>query len=98
MPRPVATYAPVTATHTSRQAFARALVSATSLAVRLEFNAWSFRALMLLYMFVYGVEASSSLGSGEYGTRLLATSGMLAPEKAPQNTPPTIVFNIHASI
>ena len=76
----VATYATVNPTSSRRQAFARALGSAIRLELKLVFGAWSFRALMLLWMLVYGIEAASSLASGEYGTHLLATSGLLVAD------------------
>jgi hypothetical protein len=79
-PTAVRVRVPVMATQSRRQAFVSGLASATRMELKLVINAWTFRALMLLWMFIYGVEAASSLVSGEYGTHLLATSGLLVAD------------------
>lgn len=74
---PTAPYAAVTPTTHLSSAFGRALWSTFRLELRLILQAWIFRALMMLWILIFGVEVMQELGSGDYGTRLLATTGLM---------------------
>jgi ABC-type transport system involved in multi-copper enzyme maturation permease subunit len=55
-----------------------ALWSTWRMELRLLAGSWAIRALLLVLVVVTGIELVQNLGAGEYGTRLLATSGELA--------------------
>lgn len=74
---PAIAYSPAAPTTANTTAFWGALRSATTLELRQVFNAWIFRALMLLWIAIFGIEVMSELGSGEFGTRLLATTRLV---------------------
>jgi ABC-2 type transport system permease protein len=74
-PAPVAAYHPVAAS--PRGAFWPALRSATRLELRHVLRGWTFLALLAMWAFVAGMESVAQLGGGEYGTRVLPTTGLL---------------------
>ena len=74
---PVA-YLAIAPTSESRGFFLRAFVSTVWMELRQLFASRVLLALLLLFMVVAGVEASTTLMAGDYGTRVLATSGALA--------------------
>ncbi len=73
--RPAITYAPVAPTISSRAHLLGAVVSSVRLEFRQLFGARVFQALLLLFVFITAVETSDRFRSGEYGTRILASSG-----------------------
>lgn len=74
---PSLSYSPVAPTVHGSATFWSALRSTTALELRQVFNAWIFRALMLLWIVIFGIEVLSELDSGEFGTRLLATTRLM---------------------
>ncbi len=76
-PVPVQAYRPLTPSPGGPNAFWCALQAATRLELRQLLRGWTFVTLLALWAFVAGMEAFGQLGS-EYGTRVLATSGLLA--------------------
>jgi ABC-2 type transport system permease protein len=55
-----------------------ALMAVIRLEAVLLLSSWPFRVLVVLWAAMIGIEAHSQLSSGEYGTRMLASSGVLA--------------------
>ncbi len=70
-------YRPVRPSPRAASTFWLGLRSATRLELRLLLRGWSFAALLAMWAFVGGMEAFGQLG-GEYRTRLVATSGLVA--------------------
>lgn len=68
-------YAP-TVDHLTR--WRHALMAVIRLEGVLLLSSWPFRVLVVLWAAMIGIEAHSQLSSGEYGTRMLASSGVLA--------------------
>lgn len=75
---PAMAYAPLAPSQLSTAVFWSALRSATGLELKHIFKAWVFQALLVLWVCIYGIEAMSAIDGGEYGTHILATSGLLA--------------------
>ncbi len=73
--------APVTPVRPSPPSLAT-LVSATLATLRLEskliLRSWPLRALLVLWVAMIAIEAQGQLAGGEYGTRVLASSAVLA--------------------
>ena len=80
MPRDTASLLPrglaPTANHFTR--WRHALMAVSRLECTLLLGSWPFRVLVVLWAAMIGIEAHSQLNSGEYGTRMLASSGVLA--------------------
>jgi len=75
-PAPGHPYRPVAPSAGTRAAW-QALQWATRLELRHVLRGWTFRALLVLWVFVVGMEATAQLGGGEYGTHLLPTTGLM---------------------
>ena len=52
--------------------------SVGALELRLLLRSWPLRALLVMWVVIIAIEADGQLASGEYGTRLLASSAVLA--------------------
>ena len=74
---PPGAYHPTTPAAPAFSHFLTTLTSTLRLELSHVFGAWPFQILLLLWLFVAGMEVGSALGAGEYGTRILATSGLI---------------------
>jgi ABC-2 type transport system permease protein len=73
-----ATSTPFTALPPSQSTFLATLHATTTLETRLIVRSWPLRALLVLWMAMIAIEAQGQLAGGEYGTRMLASSAVLA--------------------
>ncbi|HSU15905.1 hypothetical protein [Longimicrobium sp.] len=74
---PSAAYRAVTPAAGGARAAWTALRSAARLETRHLLRGWTFAALIALWAFVAAMQAVAELGGGEYGTRVLPTTGLM---------------------
>jgi len=77
VPPSAATYRPAPPAVPGPRTLWLALRSAARLELRHVLRGWTFLALLALWVFVVGMEAVAELASGEYGTRVLPTTGLM---------------------
>lgn len=70
-------YQPVEPASQGMQQLLHATYQRARLECRLLFGSWMVQALVVLFAVTVGIEALSELRSGEYGTRMVATSAIL---------------------
>ncbi|WP_309672519.1 M1 family aminopeptidase, partial [Gemmatimonas sp.] len=75
---PPARLTPVVPSTNVRHTLWHATGSAGALELRLLLRSWPLRALLVLWVSMIAIEADGQLAGGEYGTRLLASSAVLA--------------------
>lgn len=73
-----AAFAPVMPLPPSPFTFFATLRATSALETRLILRSWPLRALLVLWMAMIAIEAHGQLAGGEYGTRMLASSAVLA--------------------
>ncbi len=76
-PVPRSAYVPVVASTSNFSTQSHAFLTTLRIETRLLLGAWTVQALLVLWMFVVGIEIMSALRGGEYGTHVLATSALL---------------------
>ena len=74
---PVTPYRPIAVEAPSSSTFVRAVRSSLRLELRHLLHGWTFRTFLVLWTFVIAMQAVGEIGGGEYGTRLLPTTGVL---------------------
>jgi ABC-2 type transport system permease protein len=74
---PSTPYRPVAQAAEGVRGWLPAFAAAARMELRHVLRGWTFLAMLALWAFVAGMEAVAQLGGGEYGTRVLPTTGLM---------------------